>query len=84
MIHILQSLQVKFPYEWQPKVVSCTVAKIGDLILTAVPGEFTTMSGRRLRNVVKQVSGAKKVVLAGLSNIYSDYITTPEEYQVRG
>lgn len=25
---------------------------------------------------------AKKVVVAGLSNMYSDYITTPEEYEV--
>lgn len=76
-------LQATFPYEWQPKIVSCTVAKIGDLVIAAVPGEFTTMSGRRLRNVVKKASGAKRVVLAGLSNIYSDYIATYEEYQVR-
>ncbi|KAH9639962.1 hypothetical protein HF086_008057 [Spodoptera exigua] len=74
----------KFPYEWQPKVVSCAVARIGGLLLAAVPGEFTTMSGRRLRNVIaKTAPEAKKVVIAGLSNIYSDYIATPEEYQAQ-
>ncbi|KAJ2950252.1 hypothetical protein O0L34_g11614 [Tuta absoluta] len=80
---LLATGRAKFPYEWQPKVVSCSVAKIGGLFLAAVPGEFTTMSGRRLRDVVGKMSGAKKVVLAGLSNIYSDYIATPEEYQAQ-
>ncbi|XP_045768762.1 neutral ceramidase [Maniola jurtina] len=80
---LLATGRAKFPYEWQPKIVSCTVVRIGGLFLAAVPGEFTTMSGRRLRNVVAKSSGAKRVVLAGLSNIYSDYIATPEEYQAQ-
>ncbi|XP_072938612.1 neutral ceramidase [Epargyreus clarus] len=80
---LLATGRAKFPYEWQPRVVSCTVARIGGLFLAAVPGEFTTMSGRRLRSVVAKTSGAKRVVLAGLSNIYSDYIATPEEYQAQ-
>ncbi|XP_060803695.1 neutral ceramidase isoform X2 [Amyelois transitella] len=75
--------RIKFPYSWQPRIVSCAVARIGGFFLAAVPGEFTTMSGRRLRNVVRKTAGAKKVVLAGLSNIYSDYIATPEEYQAQ-
>lgn len=46
------------------------------------------MSGRRLRDSVKKVlidSGFPSnatVVIAGLSNTYSDYVTTFEEYQV--
>ena len=48
----------------------------------------STMSGRRLRDSVKKVLLANgfpsnvKVVIAGLSNTYSDYVTTFEEYQV--
>ncbi|CAG4949482.1 unnamed protein product [Colias eurytheme] len=80
---LLATGRMKFPYEWQPHIVSCSVARIGGLFLAAVPGEFTTMSGRRLRHVVQQASGATKVILAGLSNIYSDYIATPEEYQAQ-
>ncbi|KAJ8721230.1 hypothetical protein PYW07_002005 [Mythimna separata] len=81
---LLATGRAKFPYEWQPKVVSCSVARIGSFFLAAVPGEFTTMSGRRLRNVIaKTAPEAKKVVIAGLSNIYSDYIATPEEYQAQ-
>ena len=48
----------------------------------------STMSGRRLRDSVKKVLIANgfpsdvTVVIAGLSNTYSDYVTTFEEYQV--
>lgn len=46
------------------------------------------MSGRRLRNTVQRVlldngfPSNVKVVIAGLSNTYSSYVTTYEEYQV--
>lgn len=53
-----------------------------------MPGEFTTMSGRRLRQAItKKIvdmggNSNSKVVIAGLSNVYTNYIATPEEYQV--
>lgn len=78
---------MKFPYAWQPKIVSTQLALIGDLVIAAVPGEFTTMAGRRLRSMLSNtfVTAGKsvKVVVAGLSNTYSDYITTYEEYQAQ-
>ncbi|KAF3853002.1 hypothetical protein F7725_013690 [Dissostichus mawsoni] len=49
----------------------------------------STMSGRRLREAVKQELQSEgafrdlEVVIAGLSNIYTHYITTFEEYQVQ-
>lgn len=50
--------------------------------------EFTTMAGRRLRDAVKEVmtSGDNSdvhVVIAGLTNTYSQYVTTFEEYQIQ-
>lgn len=51
--------------------------------------EFTTMAGRRLRDAVKTVlkegSNGREfsVVIAGLTNSYSQYIATFEEYQVQ-
>lgn len=51
--------------------------------------EFTTMAGRRLRDAVKTVlsSGSKgenlHVVIAGLTNSYSQYVTTFKEYEVQ-
>ena len=43
------------------------------------------MSGRRMRDTVKSVLGdeVKYVVIAGYSNDYAGYITTPEEYGVQ-
>ena len=47
------------------------------------------MSGRRLIKAVKKVlldngfPSNVKVVIAGLSNTYSSYVTTFEEYQVQ-
>lgn len=75
------------PYEWQPKIVSTQVALIGNVVIAGVPGEFTTMAGRRLRSAIRSVlkgspNANATVVVAGLCNTYSDYITTPEEYQV--
>lgn len=79
--------QMKLPYQWQPKIVSTQVAIIGNVVIAGVPGEFTTMSGRRLREVIKEVmndaSDETSVIVAGLCNTYSDYVTTPEEYQVK-
>lgn len=52
--------------------------------------EFTTMAGRRLREAVKETlisnsngefNNETHVVIAGLTNTYSQYIATFEEYQ---
>lgn len=53
-------------------------------MVVALPGEFTTMSGRRVRKTIRagQTSNIN-VILAGLSNIYTSYVTTPEEYQLQ-
>ncbi|XP_028161304.1 neutral ceramidase, partial [Ostrinia furnacalis] len=79
---LLATGRMKFPYAWQPSIVSVALARLGRVTLAAAPGELTTMAGRRLRRVLA-ATGAEKVVIAGLSNVYSDYITTPEEYQAQ-
>lgn len=62
--------------------------KIGQFVIVAVPAEFSTMAGRRLRNTVKEALLAygledPKVEIAGLSNTYSDYVVTLEEYGIQ-
>lgn len=80
--------KMDFPFEWQPRIVSTQLALIGPVAIACVPGEFTTMSGRRLRDAVSEgvaEGGGQRpsyVIVAGLCNTYSDYITTPEEYEV--
>ncbi|KAH8381289.1 hypothetical protein KR093_002102 [Drosophila rubida] len=85
---LLATGRATFPYEWQPKIVSNQILKIGDVILAAVPCEFTTMAGRRLRNQIRAAASAAggidtEVIIAGLTNIYSSYTVTPEEYQAQ-
>ncbi|XP_031838351.1 neutral ceramidase [Nomia melanderi] len=85
---LLATGRMTLPYEWQPSVVSTQVALIGNVVIAGVPGEFTTMSGRRLREAIKTVMNEvlddeTTVIVAGLCNTYSDYITTPEEYQIQ-
>ena len=72
------------PYPWTPEVLPASIVKIGQLVLLAVPGEFTVMSGRRLRETVAGVLGSNNhYVVAGLSNAYAGYVTTKEEYDMQ-
>ncbi|XP_042514234.1 neutral ceramidase 1-like isoform X2 [Macadamia integrifolia] len=89
---LLDTGEMKKPYDWAPSVLPVQILRIGQLVILGVPGEFTTMAGRRLRDAVKSVltSGPNgefnskvHVVIAGLTNAYSQYITTFEEYQVQ-
>lgn len=66
----------------QSQVRSVTIARIGQFVILAMPTEVTTMAGRRLRESVMNELGdwAKYIVLAGYSNGYAGYVTTPEEY----
>lgn len=110
---LLATGQLNFPYQWQPHIVPTQLFRIGNLYLAGVPGEFTTMSGRRLRHAIRSVVTEQKeavdaenqtlrsnyiknvlngdnnlnsdvfVLLSGLSNCYSSYISTFEEYQIQ-
>jgi len=60
--------------------------RIGEWGFAAVPGEFTTQSGLRLRNLLRPILseiGIQKVVVSGYANSYAGYVTTEEEYQLQ-
>ncbi|XP_029465651.1 putative neutral ceramidase C [Rhinatrema bivittatum] len=76
------------PLPWHPNIVDIQMITIGSLAVAAIPGEFTTMSGRRLREAIKKEFESEEtpgmnVVISGLCNVYTHYITTYEEYQVQ-
>ncbi len=82
---------IRFPEHapWSASVIPLQIFRLGQLFIIGVPGEFTTMSGRRLINQVRNTLtqyGAADVnsyfVIAGLSNEYIHYITTPQEYSL--
>ena len=68
---------------WIPQHMPVQLFKIGKLLIAGVPGEFSTMAGRRLKTMLKEKfqHQVDTVVIAGLSNSYAGYVTTPEEYE---
>ncbi|VDO08390.1 unnamed protein product [Rodentolepis nana] len=73
-----------YPIPWHPSIVETQIFKIGSLVVVGLPGEFTTMSGRRVAQAVSTVFPKDSVIaLAGLTNLYTHYVTTLEEYQVQ-
>ncbi|MBM3848501.1 MAG: hypothetical protein FJ405_19735, partial [Verrucomicrobia bacterium] len=66
---------------WTPQVLPISILRIGNLAILSVPAEFTGMAGARLKKSVEEVLGPDvHLVLAGLANDYSGYVTTFEEY----
>lgn len=67
-----------------PNVLPLQIIKIGNLVLSAIPGEITTMAGRRLTDTILtelKDLGVNHLTLATYSNDYALYITTKEEYE---
>ena len=78
-------VQIDSPYLWHPSIVETQMLRIGQVFIVAVPGELSTMAGRRLRESINQVASSTaggpsnaKTIIAGLSNVYTHYITTFE------
>ncbi|KAI0319280.1 Neutral/alkaline nonlysosomal ceramidase [Amylostereum chailletii] len=78
------------PYEWSPSTVDIQILRVGNLVMLVMPGELTTMSGRRMRNALRAeligqgiIGEDAYVVIAGPANTYAHYVATPEEYGVQ-
>lgn len=70
--------------ELVPSVLPLQLIQIGHLILVCCPGEFTTVAGQRVLQVVQKELAQKadfKFWLASYCNDYMGYVTTYEEYQ---
>ena len=82
---ILLATGITSPYPWHPEVLSLGILRIGRLAIISMPGEITTMAGRRLRATVAQALAGQvdHVVIASLVNAYTGYVTTNEEYQIQ-
>ncbi|PXY26944.1 neutral/alkaline ceramidase [Prauserella muralis] len=72
-------------YPWVAERVPVQLVRVGTLYLLGVPGEVTIAAGLRLRRTVAEVVGAdiRDVLVAGYSNGYIHYVTTPEEYDAQ-
>ncbi|MCK1797475.1 neutral/alkaline ceramidase [Streptomyces sp. XM4193] len=67
---------------WMQEELPVQLLRIGDLHLIGVANEVSIVSGLRLRQTVAEITGSdvKDVLVAGHSNAYGHYLTTPEEY----
>jgi neutral ceramidase len=68
---------------WTPEILPFQLLRIGPVAIAGIPGEMTIQGGRRLQESLKGALaplGVQHVILTGLANEYSGYITTPEEY----
>ncbi|RPD72229.1 Neutral/alkaline nonlysosomal ceramidase [Lentinus tigrinus ALCF2SS1-7] len=79
-----------WPYEWSPSTVDVQMLRVGNLVMLVMPGELTTMSGRRMREALRARLIAEGVlgedayvVVAGPANTYAHYVATREEYAVQ-
>lgn len=72
-------------YPWVQEIVPVQLMRVGGLYLIGIPGEVTITSGLRLRRTVAEAVGAdlQNVLVAGYSNSYFHYLTTPEEYDAQ-
>ena len=64
------------------------VYRIGPLVLATLPGEFTTVMGKRIRDSIESALPERvtepHVVTIGLANEYISYFVTREEYEYQG
>lgn len=72
-------------YPWVAQRVPVQLVRIGGLYLIGIPGEVTIAAGLRLRRTVARIVGAdvRDVLVAGYSNGYFHYVTTPQEYDAQ-
>lgn len=71
------------PVNASAAVVPFQLFAIGNLGVLALPWEITTMSGRRIRDLLRDIvadAGIDHLVITGLANDYVQYLTTREEY----
>jgi neutral ceramidase len=66
-----------------PTTVPAGVYRLGPVALATLPGEFTTVLGRRIAAGVAAATGSNAVILVGLANEYRSYFTTAEEYDAQ-
>ncbi|KAJ7591365.1 Neutral/alkaline nonlysosomal ceramidase [Mycena floridula] len=78
------------PYEWSPATVDIQMLRVGNFVMLIMPGELTTMSGRRIREAIRAklissgiLGNEAYVVVAGPANTYAHYVSSKEEYSVQ-
>ncbi len=67
-----------------PDQTHCTALRLGDLVITSVPGELTAGMGLEIKAALRDKPGAKQVAIGGLADEWISYMLSPEEYRKGG
>lgn len=70
-------------WPWMPSIFSVQYFRLGSVSLVGFPGEFTIMAGRQVFRHIQTVVPDSHIILAGLTNNYINYVTTPQEYDTK-
>ena len=62
-----------------PNKVGMGAVRIGDLLISGIPGELTAVLGKKVKNTLKG-SGIKYVAIGGLANEWIGYILSRDQY----
>jgi neutral ceramidase len=62
-----------------PKEVGLGAIRMGDLVITAVPGEMTAILGMKIKQTIKD-SGIKHAAIGGLASEWISYILSHDQY----
>lgn len=71
---------------WAPAIIPFQLIRLGNIMIAALPGEVTTMAGKRLHAAIEEAAegcGVEKIIISSYSNAYMGYITTAEEYELQ-
>jgi neutral ceramidase len=76
------------PLDGFPRVMPVHVVRVGGVLLTGLPMEITTVSGRRIADAAAEAWTAGggdpvRVVVSSVADEYAGYCTTPEEYALQ-
>ena len=66
-----------------PTTAPLGVYMIGPIVIATIPGEATTVLGRRIAQRLLQTTKLNHAIIIGLANEYISYFTTPEEYDMQ-
>ena len=61
------------PYPWHPSVVDVGIYSIGEFYILSVPGEFTTMAGRIIREEIRRIIRLYEPEIGKRYGIYQIY-----------
>jgi hypothetical protein len=70
--------------ELSPAQTTIHSLRVGDFLLTGVPGELVSTLGKEAKEAVRAKTGVKHPVIGGLANEWISYILTPEQYDAGG